>query len=83
MKTEADKLNLAPFGRRGGILIDEMHIQDDLQIKRKGDAWEIVGMEDMGSTNNNIGTIQDGKVTCKLATQALQYMFHGFTGVIE
>jgi hypothetical protein len=54
MKKEADKQSTSEFGRRGGILLDEMSIQDDLQIKKRGDEWEIVGAVDMGKTNNVI-----------------------------
>lgn len=80
MKKEAGRQNTSEYGRRGGILLDEMSIQDDLQIVRKGDAWDIVGGVDMGETNNNINIIIEGKKTCHLATHCLQFAFHGFTG---
>ena len=72
--------NLSSFGRHGGIVIDEMSIQDDLVIKRKGDSWTLVGMADMDSTNNNVDIIIHGTEQVKLATQALQLVFHGMTG---
>lgn len=45
------------FGKHGGLFIDEMAIQEDLVIERAGDAWKLIGMVDMGDTNNNISVI--------------------------
>ena len=80
MEAEANKQELSSFGRHGGIIIDEMSIQDDLVIKRQGDSWTLVGMTDMDTTNNNIDIIIHNKKQVKLATQALQLVFHGMTG---
>lgn len=52
----------------GGLLLNEMSIQDDIEITRKGDAWEIVGGIDMGQTNNAISTITNREKEVKLAT---------------
>lgn len=57
-----------------------MSIQDDLTIERQGDSWKLVGMVDMGETNNNISVICNKEKKVQLATHALQYVFHGFTG---
>ena len=32
MRKEADRQNIPASGRRGGIQLDEMQIQDDLQV---------------------------------------------------
>lgn len=80
MKKEADRQKVSTFGRRGGICIDEMTIQDDLQIVKEGDAWKIVGAVDMGEINNNMAVILNKKKTVELATHCCQYVFHGFTG---
>lgn len=45
-----EKQNVPDFGRHGGLIIDEMTIQDDLIITKFGDAWNLVGFVDMGST---------------------------------
>lgn len=57
-----------------------MAIQDDLVIERAGDAWKLDGMVDMGETNNNISVICKKDKRVELATHALQFVFHGFTG---
>jgi hypothetical protein len=80
MAKEMVKQNVPEFGRHGGIVIDEMTIQDDLIITKSGDTWNLVGYLDMGTTNNNIETIMKDKKKVNLATHALQFVFHGFTG---
>lgn len=71
---------ISSFGHRGKILIDEMTVQDDLVITKKGDKLDIVGMVDMGSTNDFIKVITDGQKKVEMATHALQFIFHGYTG---
>jgi hypothetical protein len=80
MVKEADKKGIKEHGKRGGILIDEMTIHDDLQIIKKGDSWSIVGAVDMGDMNNKIDIIINNERKAKMATHCLQYIFHGFTG---
>lgn len=57
-----------------------MTIQDDLIITKTGDTLKLVGYVDMDTTNNNISIISDGQKKVQLATHALQFIFHGFTG---
>lgn len=80
MNKEAQRQKISDFGRRGGLVIDEMSIQDDLQIVRKGDAWSIVGGVDMGETNNMISVINNNGKKVELATHSLQFIFHGLNG---
>lgn len=80
MRNEAARRDVSDFGMHGGILIDEMAIQDDLVISKTGDSWDIVSMTDMDETNNNIKILADGRKNIQLATHILQYVFHGFTG---
>ncbi|KAK3091497.1 hypothetical protein FSP39_020263 [Pinctada imbricata] len=80
MKKEMEKQNISEFGCHGGIVIDEMTIQDDLIITKSGDTWKLVGYVDMDTTNNNINIISNGQKKVHLATHALQFIFHGFTG---
>ena len=80
MKEQANSQDLSQFGYHGGLLVDEMTIQDDLVITKHGDSWNIVGVIDMGHVNNNIKIITGGKKKVQMATHALQYVFHGLTG---
>lgn len=77
---EISRQNVSEFGRHGGLVIDEMSIQDDLIITKSGDTWNLVGFVDMDTTNNNIDIICNGKKKVQLATHALQFVFHGLTG---
>ena len=77
MKKEAERQNVSDFGKRGGLIVDEMSIQNELQIVRKGDAWSIVGGVDMGQTDNIISTIIHNQKKTELATYCLQFLFHG------
>lgn len=52
MVKEADKKGIEEHRKRGGILVDEMTIQDYLQVIKKGDSWSIVGAVDMSDMNN-------------------------------
>jgi hypothetical protein len=71
---------VSDFGKHGGLVMDEMSIQDDLVIQKMGDSWNLVGMVDMDTTNNNIDIICNGRKKVQLATHALQFVFHGLTG---
>jgi hypothetical protein len=77
---ESVSQNVSQFGKHGGLVLDEMSIQDDLVIERQGDSWKLVGMVDMGEPNNNISVICNKEKKVQLATHVLQYVFHGFTG---
>lgn len=80
IEEKMEKQNISEFGCHGGIVIDEMTIQDDLIITKTGDTLKLVGYVDMDTTNNNISIISDGQKKVQLATHALQFIFHGFTG---
>jgi hypothetical protein len=57
---EANNKQVSDFGKHGGLVMDEMSIQDDLVIQNMGDSWNLVGMVDMDTTNNNIDIICNG-----------------------
>ncbi|XP_052250783.1 uncharacterized protein LOC127857994 isoform X2 [Dreissena polymorpha] len=44
MHAEALRLNVPPYGWKGGIILDEMAIQKDLQIQKNGDVVELIGI---------------------------------------
>ncbi|VDI20706.1 Hypothetical predicted protein [Mytilus galloprovincialis] len=80
MAKEASKQHIQSYGKHGGLLIDEMSIQDDLQVVKNGDEWSIVGNVHMGELNNQIDIIINKSPKVRMATHCLQYVFHGFTG---
>lgn len=80
MQKKSERQNVSKFGLHGGLILNEMMIQDDLTITRQGDSWSLVGPGDMEKTNNNISLITHGRKKVELVTHSLQFMFHGFTG---
>jgi hypothetical protein len=51
-KKQADCYSLSEFGHHGGLLIDEMTIQDDLVITKYCNTRDIAGILDMGPLDN-------------------------------
>jgi hypothetical protein len=49
MHTEAKRLKIPTEGWTGGIVIDEMSIQEDLQICKSGDGIEVVDLGEEGN----------------------------------
>ena len=80
MLIEANSKGLPQEKRRGGILLDEMTIQHDLQVQRKGDEWELLEAIDLGEMVNNLESVILHNRTLKLATHVLVYMFFGYGG---
>ena len=64
----------------GYLLLDEMSIQEDLQIVKRGKEWSIVGVVDLGETVNSMTEISREKSNCKLATHCFQFIYVGFNG---
>ena len=82
-----DSWSLQPYllcipenGRVGGIILDEMSIQQDIQINKSGEVVEIVGFEDIGSEGNACNTLRKVKQEKELGTHVLQFVFLGITG---
>ena len=68
------------IGKRGGLILDEMSLQEDLTLIRKDDTWLLTGECDMGETNYAISIVTTKSKKVELATHCLHYMYHGFTG---
>ena len=64
MIEEAKRNNLTEGGMRGRIVLDEMSIQDDIQLVRKGESSELVGVCDLGQMCNDILTLGKRKRMC-------------------
>lgn len=80
MHTEAKRLKIPTEGWTGGIVIDEMSIQEDLQICKSGDGIEIVGLVDLGEEGNICKTLRVGKKEKQLGNHVCQFVFLGLTG---
>lgn len=80
MHNEAERLKIPKEGRIGGLLIDEMAIQESLEITRKGKNLEIVGFTEMGEEGDIIQTLKNGQHKKIVGSHILQLLFQGLTG---
>lgn len=80
MHREAERLNIPKEGRIGGLVLDEMAIQESIEIVQKGKSMEIVGFTEMGEEGDLIQTLRNGKHKQILGSHILQLLFQGLTG---
>ena len=60
MQKEALKWKIPASGYRGGIMLDEMSIQEDLQLKEENGLMKLVGLVDLGQEDSSMITIRKG-----------------------
>ena len=63
MRDEANKRNVGAEGRFGGIMLDEMAIQEDVQLKQENGVMRLVGVVDTGDEDSYMRAIQSGKTS--------------------
>ncbi|KAL3890552.1 hypothetical protein ACJMK2_002834 [Sinanodonta woodiana] len=80
MLNEAQRQNLTQEGYFGGLILDEMSIQEDIQIIHYKSGSSSVGLTDSGPEIMMIHTSSMGKAESKMANNVLQYIFRGITG---
>ena len=64
----------------GHLLLDEMSIQEDLQVVKRGREWSLVGAVDLGDTVNSLDEMHPDRKMSKLATHCFQFMYVAFNG---
>ena len=65
---------------QGGIILDEMRIQSDIQISKSGDMVELSGLGELGEEGKTCHTIRNGKSDKYNETNALQMVFSSISG---
>ena len=80
VRLEALRRNLSPAAYHGGILMDEMSIQEDLQAVRSGQGMRLIGFVDQGSESAQLSTSRTGTMDKELANHVLLMQFVGFNG---
>jgi hypothetical protein len=80
---EEAKGKISKEGYTGGIIIDEMSIQSDLQICKNGDVIEMSGFLDIGQEDNLCYNLRKGKNKKILGTHALQFVFLRVNGFLQ
>ncbi|XP_070571398.1 uncharacterized protein [Ptychodera flava] len=79
MVAEAKK-TLGPEGYDGGIIFDEMQIQEDLQLQHEGDETKLIGLVDLGDESDHMKTVIAGIDKAQIASHVLQMVFLGNSG---
>ena len=82
MENTATEKHLPECGRQGGLIFDEMTIQQDLQMDRRDGSATLTGTVDMGKEGKALDSSKTNKNKSELATHALQMEFLGFTGFV-
>ena len=80
MSSEAKSQSLPMSGYYGGLILDEMAIQEDLQIVNTKNETKFIGLSDSGTHIKEMQKLNSGKVECELANHVLQFVFSGLTG---
>ena len=80
MANEAQIKSIPPEGYEGGLVIDEMSIQPDLQFSKKKVDIQLIGFQEITPESINMNQIKSNKWERVLATHVLQFLFLGFTG---
>ncbi len=73
---------LPPHGYEGGIILDEMSLQPDLQISTRGGFPSLVGSVDLGPECNDLDVLRQHCRKGTLASHALQFEFLSFHGFV-
>ena len=81
MANEAKIKNIPPEEFLGGIIIDEMSIQPDLQFRKQSGDIELIGCTECTPESIVFDEMKSNKRERTLATHVLQLVFLGFTGV--
>ncbi|XP_078382573.1 uncharacterized protein LOC144665241 [Oculina patagonica] len=83
MEQEAEKLKLTEYGKCGGIILDEMSIQEDLQMKKVNGCTKLIGLVSLGQEHEDMNSLclkGADKEKVQLASHVLQFVFLGHTG---
>ena len=80
MFKEAQRNNISKAGFHGGLVLDEMNVQKDLQVSSRGGEWRLTGLADLGEASNAMAAMSKNKQDVQMSDHVLQFLFHGFTG---
>ena len=75
MHGEAVRQQVPAAGWR--VTLDELQIQDDVQVVKKGKSWRLVAFVNVGDAGIQLEELLNGKAA--MASHVLQFVFNGFT----
>ena len=82
MDKAAQEKKVPEFGRHGGLIFDEMAIQEDLQLDSHEGRSSLVGAVDLGEECKDMDILRHGEQKTRLANHVLQFEFLGHTGFV-
>lgn len=80
MYEEAKNAMLPADGYQGGLILDEMTVQEDLQMVTSGGTTHIVGFVDNGKEANTLNQLRKSSTDREVASKVQQFIFLGYTG---
>lgn len=80
MHEEADRRGMGESDRLGGIIFDEMSIQQDIQIEKDGHVLELTGLTNLGTEGDLYNKLRKGSTAKYVGSHVLQLLFLGFNG---
>ena len=80
MYNEAERIGLPAAGREGGIIIDEMAIQPDIQMVKCGSGFKLYGFATLGEEADIQKNLLKSNKDKVIANYVLQVHFLGFSG---
>lgn len=72
--------HLPSHGWAGGLLHDETKVQSDVVLSSRNNTPTLVGWVDTGAEGRDMRVLKEGGVKQKLANEAFQVVFLGYTG---
>jgi len=75
MRNEALAQNIGLDGYEGGIMLDEMSIQEDLELRKNGTSFDLIGFNDELDETHYMKTLSAGKESLQMASHVLQLLF--------
>lgn len=81
MANEAKIKNIPPAGFQGGLIIDEMSIQPDVQFKKLNNSIQLIGFTDCTPESIVFGQMKNNKREKTIATHVLLLVFLGASQV--
>ena len=83
MESTASEKHLPESGRHGGVIFDEMTIQQDLQMDYRAGSATLTGTVDLGKEGNALdASKKKNNSQCYLASHVFQMEFLCFSGFV-
>jgi len=80
MHEESNRLGMNEDARIGGIIFDEMSIQQDIELQKNGGVLEMSGFTELGAEGDLCQSLKKGSKDRIMGSHVLQMLFLGLNG---